>query len=225
MAEWVVYKEIGPTTYRAQVLEHIYELLLRLSRIGVGFTPYVGAAVDLYEVVTGRGFFDGARLTPTERVITAAGFLAGQGANLRAIEKAILPELKNAPEVRQVLEAASAEAHVLGAENVGHYGPWNPGPLYKEEVGKNGMKVIETFRSSTYLELKTTQPEKLYRVYDGNPDRELTHFWSESKPTGPLQATLDSALTPGSEEYGNPLGGDHCSRGDDPIQGRCGGGL
>ncbi|WP_152095661.1 hemagglutinin repeat-containing protein [Rhizobium dioscoreae] len=68
---------------------------------------------------------------------------------------------------------------------VAEYGPLNKGPLPND--------IALTFRSATYHEVITTQPTTLYRVIgdNGNP---AGGYWSRTKPAGPLQSVIDSAL-------------------------------
>jgi hypothetical protein len=77
-----------------------------------------------------------------------------------------------------------------GSKAVRH-GPINPGPL-EPEVG-------ETFRSASYTARTLARPADLYRVYS-DPNRMVGPYWSRTPPSGPLQATIDSALLP---EFGN----------------------
>jgi len=53
----------------------------------------------------------------------------------------------------------------------------------------------DTFRTSTYNEVLTTQDTVIWRVW-GTPKAptELGGFWSLTRPTGPLQAQLDGAI-------------------------------
>src|SRR5439155_9289151 len=77
-----------------------------------------------------------------------------------------------------------------GAKAVRH-GPMNNGPLEPE--------VAATFRSASYTARTIARPLDLYRVYS-DPERMLGPFWSRTPPSGPLQATIDSALL---ADYGN----------------------
>lgn len=72
---------------------------------------------------------------------------------------------------------------------------WNPisGP------GPLGEAVAKTFRGATYTESITSEPTNLYRVWGGEAGQ-MGSYWTRVKPTGPLQATFDSALNP---EWGN----------------------
>lgn len=67
------------------------------------------------------------------------------------------------------------------------FGPMNPGPLPDE--------VASTFRSSSYTMSGLSEATTLYRVYGGKAGQ-LGSYWSRVKPSGPLQAQLDSALNP-----------------------------
>lgn len=67
----------------------------------------------------------------------------------------------------------------------------NQGPLPKG--------IADTFRSGTYSEVVTQQPTTLYRVYGGTA-QELGGYWTATKPAGPVQSIIDSALKP---EWGN----------------------
>lgn len=73
------------------------------------------------------------------------------------------------------------------------YGPLNPGPLSDQ--------VARTFRSSSYSEVVLTEEVTLYRIYGGRSPQ-LAPWWSRTRPSGPLQAQLDSALNPA---WGNAM--------------------
>ena len=74
---------------------------------------------------------------------------------------------------------------------IAQYGPMNQGPLPKG--------IADTFRSGTYAEVVTQQPTTLYRVYGGTA-QELGGYWTATKPAGPVQSIIDSALNP---QWGN----------------------
>jgi hypothetical protein len=74
---------------------------------------------------------------------------------------------------------------------IAEYGPMNQGPLPKA--------IADTFRSGTYSEVVTQQPTTLYRVYGGTA-QELGGYWTTTKPAGPVQSIIDSALNP---QWGN----------------------
>jgi hypothetical protein len=77
-------------------------VLLNLGRIGVGFIPVVGDAVDLYEFLSGKDFLTGTQLTFGERVLTAAGLLAGSGKIWREVAGGIGETLDSAKLAKRV---------------------------------------------------------------------------------------------------------------------------
>ncbi|WP_154901725.1 Hint domain-containing protein [Gimesia maris] len=66
-------------------------------------------------------------------------------------------------------------------------------------AGPLGEDVTKTFRGGSYVETKLSEPVTLYRVYGGKAGK-LGPYWTRTKPTGPLQSRLDSALL---SEWGN----------------------
>ncbi|MDC8445886.1 MAG: hypothetical protein LV471_08200, partial [Nitrosomonas sp.] len=71
------------------------------------------------------------------------------------------------------------------------YGPTNPGPLDDATAA--------TFRSGSYTATTVSKTTTLHRVYGGSAGK-LGHYWTRTKPSGPLQSQLDSALAP---QWGN----------------------
>jgi len=74
---------------------------------------------------------------------------------------------------------------------------WGP----QSGLGPLGKDVAKTFRSSTYYEIILEEDLILYRVYGGKSG-ELGSYWTKTRPSGPLQSQLDSAILP---EWGNTL--------------------
>jgi hypothetical protein len=87
---------------------------------------------------------------------------------------------------KQPAGLVSVVATGVAAKSV-RFGPMNPGPLADE--------VASTFRSSSYTMSELSEATTLYRVYGGKAGQ-LGSYWSRVKPSGPLQAQLDSALNP-----------------------------
>lgn len=111
------------------------------------------------------------------------------GAGLKALQGAV-----GGARVAGVVSFGDRVAEAGGistAEGVVYNGLTGPGPL--------GRDVAETFRSATYIQKVTEADTILYRAYGGKAG-ELSPYWSRIAPSGPLQATLDSALLP---EWGN----------------------
>jgi hypothetical protein len=59
--------------------------------------------------------------------------------------------------------------------------------------------VAASFRSASYTEVISEEPILLYRVYGGSAGK-IGSYWTDIKPSGPLQSQLDSALAP---QWGN----------------------
>lgn len=73
------------------------------------------------------------------------------------------------------------------------YTPVKPGPLLQS--------IAVTFRSATYTGMVLDAPLELYRFYGGKAGP-IGGFWSRTRPEGPIQAQIDSALNPA---WGNTL--------------------
>lgn len=80
----------------------------------------------------------------------------------------------------------------LNATKAVRYGPTNPGPLH---ALRNADDVVGSFRSGSYSQLTLADDTMLYRVYGGDAGQ-LSPYWTRTKPSGPLQSQLDSALNP-----------------------------
>lgn len=74
---------------------------------------------------------------------------------------------------------------------VGNFNPINKGSLPEA--------VANTFRSATYSQKVLEEDIILYRAYGGKA-RELGQYWTRTKPEGPLQTVIDSAL---DQNWGN----------------------
>jgi RHS repeat-associated protein len=76
-------------------------------------------------------------------------------------------------------------------EGVAKFSPINPGPL--------AYDIAKTFRSATYSQRILSNDTTLFRVIsdNGNP---TGSFWTSTKPQGPLQSVIDSAL---DQNWGN----------------------
>ena len=69
-------------------------------------------------------------------------------------------------------------------------------PVNKEPLPDS---VAKTFRSFTYTKIITEQEIPLYRAYGGKAGK-LGGYWTKTKPQGPLQTVIDSAL---DQNWGN----------------------
>ena len=116
--------------------------------------------------------------------LDAAMLLMPAGKGAKAVVETVLDKI-----------AAGKASAVVGAKAtskvIAQYGPMSQGPLPKG--------IADTFRSGTYSEVVTQQPTTLYRVYGGTA-QELGGYWTATKPAGPVQSIVDSALNP---KWGN----------------------
>ena len=67
----------------------------------------------------------------------------------------------------------------------------NPGPLPRA--------VANTFRGGSYTAITVPEATTLYRVYGGKAGQ-IRGYWTRTKPAGPVQSSIDSALNP---QWGN----------------------
>ncbi|WP_241664247.1 hemagglutinin repeat-containing protein [Pseudomonas sp. Sample_21] len=113
---------------------------------------------------------------------TLSQFLGKDGAEIGATIARL--ELDSAGNLKSVVMPS-------GGKLLNQYNPLNQGPL--------PASIADTFRSATYAEVVTQKPTTLYRVYGGSAN-ELGAYWTATKPTGPVQSIIDSALNP---QWGN----------------------
>jgi hypothetical protein len=91
------------------------------------------------------------------------------------------------------LTEAGQRALSQGDEVVRHWTPLDSDrPLV--EAGRG-----DTFRSSTYDEIRLSEDRVFYRDYS-DPNRRFSAFWTREPSSGPFQSMLDSAILP---EWGN----------------------
>jgi hypothetical protein len=93
------------------------------------------------------------------------------------------------------LTEAGQRALDRGDEVVRHWTPLDSQadrPLREAQLG-------DTFRSSTYDEVRLTEDRVFYRDYS-NPEKRFSAFWTREPSSGPFQSMLDSAILP---EWGN----------------------
>jgi Zn-dependent protease with chaperone function len=181
--------------FSAQLRSQISETLTALSRVGIGFVPYVGSSIDFYELVTGNEFFTGEPISTMGRALCAVGMVVGAGSTLRTFEKALAREAVLTGDVSEAITWAQRISKESRINRVVRYNPLNPGPLHRMQVAPGGAFVSDTFRSGSYSGVINEDPIKLYRTYSTD-DRQLGSFWTTQKPTGPFQATIDSAIDP-----------------------------
>ncbi len=89
-------------------------------------------------------------------------------------------------------KASDSKGSSKAAEKVvGYFNPINKGPLPDA--------VANSFRSATYSQKVLGEDIILYRAYGGKA-KEIGQYWTRTKPEGPLQTVIDSAL---DQNWGN----------------------
>ncbi len=136
--------------------------------------------------IVGRGIY---RITVNDEH-TVENYVSASGPLLGAVFGATV-KIGGRVLVRGADEAADVAAESVGgirtAEGILYNGITGPGPL--------GSKVASTFRSGSYTEVITSETTSLYRVYGGKAG-EIGPHWTRTRPSGPLQSVIDSAIDP-----------------------------
>ncbi|MDH4467277.1 MAG: pre-toxin TG domain-containing protein [Bacteriovoracaceae bacterium] len=89
----------------------------------------------------------------------------------------------------------SAENLAGRAKDIKYYDPLERGQLSDLDIPNTERTVADTFRSGSYTGYVNSEPLELYRVSSSEKDFEGA-YWSFTKPEGPGQAMVDSALDP-----------------------------
>jgi Putative Zn-dependent protease len=115
---WEMLKSI-----KDAVVGKVSNILGVLGRVAIGSTPIIGDVIDAYELITGKDFFTGEKLTNLERALSAFGLLVGSAATWRAIANGFDNELakfvgrvpaKNITEARTMLKSSVKDVEVVG---------------------------------------------------------------------------------------------------------------
>lgn len=146
-----VLSQDTPIWDNAELQAKIQDILLQLGRLGVGFIPIAGDAVDLDEFLTGVEFGTGLPLSLNQRVITAAGLLAGSGKAWREMANGIELTLKDARLVSQVGRRAAGDGRyalkngmgVLNAAKEGKITVIGKHPRYLQMAEKLGARRLK----------------------------------------------------------------------------------
>lgn len=140
----------------------LIDLAWGVARIGVGFIPVVGDAVDITEAVTGVDLFTGEKLSTAERVVTLAGLIAGSGAAYRAAFKSgkqvlnsaadlssrvkRIGKLNNGLPVNPKINPGHQGKHIRGGHNFDpHRSEWtggDPQHAVNQKIG-TGQKLLD----------------------------------------------------------------------------------
>jgi hypothetical protein len=143
------------------------------------------SAVSFKFLKTPKSVFDQA-LGVGEKVVEAAGKLGVRTKD----------EISELIDITKAAEGKFDDLYGYVNGKLTRFGPLNDGgPLRQIELRDGGGVVADTFRSSSYFQNTLEGPVKLYRVYGGEAGK-IAAYWSRTKPTGPMQVTLDLALDP-----------------------------
>jgi hypothetical protein len=90
-----------------------------MARLGIGFTPILGEAAGIYELLTGKDFISGAALNNADRLLSGIGSIAGIGAGYRyAMRAAYAPE-RMLPEFERGFEQVARKSLNLARDDLG----------------------------------------------------------------------------------------------------------
>ncbi|MEO5971452.1 MAG: pre-toxin TG domain-containing protein [Bdellovibrionia bacterium] len=186
----------------------------------VGLTP-IGTVSDFISAGTGVNVVTGEILDEMGQTFTFVGGVIGivpggalvkgpikaLGRIVSKFSQSIVSAGKKVTGVALARTIAMAERIFDSAEKIVKHSPIHEGILHSKPISKGILsldvrgvpiphaRISDTFRSGTYLTLKTKQPTKLYRVFSA-PD-EFGHrssFWTRNKPSSSTQSMIDSAL-------------------------------
>lgn len=136
----------------------------------------LAVAVGLFTAGSASALTPSAPQNAVGAFTSAAQTAVGPSAGITAGQR-----LGNDPPGHQTVVATGVAANTV------RYGPMRAGPLPET--------VASTFRSGSYTATELAETTTLYRAYGGDAGA-LGRFWSRVRPSGPLQAQIDSALNP-----------------------------
>lgn len=160
---WEMFADI-----KEVIAEKVGDILSILGRVAIGATPVVGDVVDIYELISGKDFFTGEKLTVLERYLSAFGLLVGSGSSWRAIAKGVDNELigftnrvaaKNIFEARSILKNTIKDVEVSDNWKRLNSVTANKGADLNKLPYRSGMRAYEGV---------TKNNEVFYRVYSNN---------------------------------------------------------
>lgn len=107
---------INPATKDPMLLTDLEKLLYEtMARLGIGFTPVLGDAADLYEMIYGKDFLNGKSLSFEERLASAVGVVLGSGSAYRQAKRWIHAPTEYLPKFES--ELAKAARKTIGEPN------------------------------------------------------------------------------------------------------------
>jgi hypothetical protein len=129
-----------------------------------------------------------ASAAPVASTYDSAAYIDDAAAELSSPDTvaSYVRDLRAGPEGASWGRSASTRGCCVSA-NTSRLGPMRAGPLPET--------VASTFRSGSSTATELAETTTLYRAYGGDAGA-LGRYWSRVRPSGPLQAQIDSALNP-----------------------------
>ncbi len=176
--------------------------------VTIGAAVVGGAAITATAAVGAKAVWEEYKARQAEKNLRETIALNAARQQKKRIQR--LPKLPGVTPYSQQAHANPAAANQLNAyHNAAVNRTVGQGPVRTAkdvrrrftpvDVGPLPRDVAATFRSNTYDEVRLGQPTVLYRSYS-DPARKIGPFWTRTRPTGPLQTVIDSAL---DQNWGN----------------------
>jgi hypothetical protein len=175
------------------------EIAKGLLDIAIGANPVSATGRAIYEVFSGHDLINNQELSFSERAFNLATAMSGLK-SVSAVSKYVrmaAPTLrKHIPYEKLIRKAERIAENLYNPIKRGKLDHISVDPFHPVEKG--GKSVTNTFRSDTYAQKPAKAGEKFYRVqtHEIDPNRGAPQYWTKEKPTGPLQAKIDSVLHP-----------------------------
>ncbi len=179
----------------------LYETMLRL---GIGFTPGLNDVADIFELMSGKDFLTGEKLSLFERVLSGVGVIAGSGQAYRYANRAINSPAKYLPEFEKGIERVSGR--VVGSlemkevqstiqsgrgkinEISNFYELKQATKFLKDEriLSADRRNIIEAFRSETSVKVLANDT-KVYRYWQEGVTAERGHWVTTLNTSNPVK--------------------------------------
>ena len=89
-----------------------------MARLGIGFTPVVNDIADLYELLVGKDFISGSKLSFSDRMLSVLGVIAGSGAAYRYAKRVINSPPKYIKQFENGFEKKSKKPFSLNEDEI-----------------------------------------------------------------------------------------------------------
>ncbi len=175
-----------------------------MFRIGVGFTPGINDATDLYELFTGKDFLTGNNLSAFERSLSGVGVIAGSGQGYRYANRVLNAPAKYLPEFEKSIEKATgkvsssigkeesktaAQASSRKIAKISNFSELKKavGLMRRDDiVGAKRREVIEAFESGSKVTVLTDNT-KIFRYWQEGVTNERGHWATTLETNNPVR--------------------------------------